>query len=176
MAKAKTKNKFYAIVLGGVVAVVILWFVVLSLSNKDASKNALLKPSPIPVATPYQQPQVFTAGDVMDNFSIKVPQGFRVEEMSTNVSLTNRDTEILITRSANNANTLKEVFDDDEALEDRKPVFLNINGLDAAYEINNERKTYYFYRNNIIFGITTTNPDYYSFLDGVAQSFQLPGS
>ena len=164
------KNSFfkkYSLVIYLLGGLFILW-VILEFLGIGMMKNTSVSPSPISTAA-----RTFTASEVMGGFMIDVPEGFEVEEKNTAVFLKKKNELITIYRIGTNYTSLKEIFDSDPDLRNRKINYSSINDLEAAFEIKTDEKSFFIYKDFELFSITTVNKSLYSNLDQIAQSFRI---
>ena len=153
----------------------------LILSNRSSS-------SPKTTAQPTTQDQsattsgtkMFKSSGVM-NFSIEVPSEYEVEEKSLMVILRKNQSEITISRSGTNFNSLDEYMPDHRSknkLLVKKSDEMKINNLDAIVEVletvtKEQLRSYKLYVDHYIYTIATNQIDFYSDLDQIAQSFRV---
>lgn len=114
--------------------------------------------------------------------TLDYPMEYQLEERLGTVYLKKDNNLIIVDRIGTNYNSIDDYLDyltkiNEVQIVDRQIVKVNrLNGMRATVKHPNtqnpDNKVYYFYINNFIYDISTTNPILYSDLDQIARSFR----
>ena len=133
--------------------------------------------APAPTVSPVLQARTFTASDVMGGFTIEVPDGFTAEEKMGSVSIKSSIGEIIIGQNATNYLELEQFITDPRNNTKSKMKQIEykvLNNLNAVSGLLNDEKIVYIYSHYNVYLLYTKNPQLYSVLDQIAQSFRIP--
>lgn len=171
MTKAKNSNKIVILVTATVVVGLLTWFAV---------KRNISSPTPKSTVSPTSQPQTFSSKSF--KFEVDVPTEYKTEDKISAILFTKPEGIIKISRSGTNYDRLEDYLtnlSERNSFELKNKEVVVINGLNAVkavlHPLNNnpEESTYFVYKSYFVYSISTSNPQLYSDLDKIAQSFRF---